>query len=120
MERDYINKYEVDVSYINGKIYETIWYSSNTKRRHRLEGPAEEFADGTKFWRINGLISRLNGPAVEYPSGNVAYYIDGEYLTPENYIKEIARRNTPTPPPDSCDGKVVEIEGKKYQLKLVD
>ena len=34
--------------------------------------------DGTKEWRLNGRLHRINGPAVEYPSGNKFYYKNGK------------------------------------------
>lgn len=49
----------------------------------------------------------------------MAYYIDNVRYEVEDYFNEIAKRNTPTAK-DPCDGKVVEFEGKKYQLKFVE
>ena len=33
---------------------------------------------GTKHWYVNGLRHRLDGPACEYASGNKSWFIDGE------------------------------------------
>ena len=121
---DYVETYDVEVLYVNGKKYLTTWLSPNTKRTHRLDGPAKEYADGSNFWLQNGKLHRLDGPACEYPSGGGEYYINGFYYKEEDYKREIARRSAPVVKApvvkDPCDGKVVEIEGKKYQLKLLE
>jgi len=49
-------------------------------RLHRLDGPAIEEADGTKYWHINGMGHRLNGPAVEYPNGYKEWWVEGARL----------------------------------------
>ena len=76
---------------------------------HRENGPAIEWADGTKHWYINGQRHRENGPAIEYVSGTKRWYINGKELTEAEF-------NART---KSCDGKVVEIDGKKYKLQEV-
>lgn len=40
---------------------------------------------GTKYWCQNGKWHRLDGPAIEYPSGTKEWYIDGEYLTEQEW-----------------------------------
>jgi hypothetical protein len=75
---------------------------------HREGGPAIEFVSGTKEWRINGKLHREDGPAVEHASGTKEWWIDGIELTEGEFY----RRTNPPP----CDGKVVEIEGRKYRL----
>ena len=49
------------------------WYNKNDKL-HRLDGPAVEFANGTKWWCQNGKLHRLDGPAVEYADGYNWWY----------------------------------------------
>ena len=44
---------------------------------HRLDGPAEEWADGQKSWYQNGLRHRLDGPAVEGNNGGKEWWIKG-------------------------------------------
>jgi hypothetical protein len=41
---------------------------------HRLDGPAQEYFSGTKYWYQNGLCHRLDGPAIECVNGNKAWY----------------------------------------------
>jgi hypothetical protein len=52
---------------------------------HREDGPAVEYADGTKTWLINGEHHREDGPAVEYADGTKTWYINGEILTEEEF-----------------------------------
>jgi hypothetical protein len=60
----------------------------------------------------------LDGHALQYPGGEEYYYIDGEIVSKQTWLQKIAELNQPKK--YTCDGKIVEIEGKKYQLKLVD
>jgi hypothetical protein len=46
---------------------------------HRIDGPAFECADGSKSWYVNGERHRLDGPAIEYANGNKAWYVDGKF-----------------------------------------
>jgi hypothetical protein len=80
------------------------WYQNGDY--HRLDGPAMERADGTKYWYQNGKLHRLNGPAREFTDGTKYWYIEGKRLSEQ----EFNDRN------NSCEGKIVEVEGKKYKL----
>jgi hypothetical protein len=47
---------------------------------HRLDGPANERADGSKWWFINGVRHRLDGPAIEWADGEKEWWVnDTEY-----------------------------------------
>jgi len=45
---------------------------------HRLDGPAVESADGTKYWYQNDKLHRLDGPAIEKTNGNKYWYQNGQ------------------------------------------
>jgi hypothetical protein len=92
------------VEYYDG---DRFWYLNG--KLHREGGPAIEHSDGTKSWYLNGKLHREDGPAFEHPDGTKYWYLNGEHLTKQDFL---ARTN-------SYDGKVVEIDGKKYQLKEV-
>ena len=47
---------------------------------HRLEGPAAEWANGTKGWYTNGKFHRLDGPAYEHSNGTKIWYFKGKWL----------------------------------------
>ena len=83
--------------YLNGKV-------------HREDGPAIERADGSRWWYLNGKVHREDGPAIEWASGTRKWYLNGTQLTEA----EFNARQHPT-----CNGKVVEIDGKKYKLMEV-
>ena len=52
------------------------WKNKNGQL-HRLDGPAEEYADGQKSWYQNGLRHRLDEPAVEGNNGGKEWWING-------------------------------------------
>ena len=85
------------------------WYLNG--KRHREGGPAVEGANGNKFWWLNGKIHREDGPALEFADGTKYWYLNGEKVTEEEH----KRRTSKT----TCEGKVVEIDGVKYELKEV-
>ena len=66
-----------------------LWYVNG--QRHRLDGPAIEHTDGYKAWYVNGQLHRLDGPAVEWYDGSVSYYIEGEYLTFKQFLARTTR-----------------------------
>jgi hypothetical protein len=110
----------------------TRWYLKN--KLHREDGPAIERASGTKYWYLNGQCHREDGPAIEYANGNKSWYLNGQYHREDGPAIEYAdgnkswylngkplteaEFNTRTKQP-SCEGKVVEIDGKKYKLQEV-
>ncbi len=61
-----------------------VWHNAKGQL-HRVDGPAREFASGTKMWYLNGECHRENGPAVEYADGTKYWYIEGKELTEEEF-----------------------------------
>ena len=57
------------------------WYIHG--ERHREDGPAVEYRDGTKLWYINGKRHREDGPAVELSNGSKAWLLNGIEVTEE-------------------------------------
>jgi hypothetical protein len=86
------------------------WYLNG--ERHREDGPAVEYPDGAKLWYLNGELHREDGPAIEWEDGYKDWYLNDKRYTESDYLKEIAKKNT-------CNGKIVEIDGKKYQLSAI-
>jgi len=124
---DYI-KYEVKVySYgtkewcLNGKHHRedgpAIEYADGAKfwykegKYHREDGPACEYADGSKIWYKEGKCHRIDGPAIEFANGNKFWYLNGKEYSEAEFKKEIAKKSK-----SPCEGKIVEIDGKKYTL----
>jgi hypothetical protein len=75
-------------------------------KRHREDGPAVEYSDGYKSWWLNGELHREDGPAIEYADGIKYWYLNDKRLTEEEFNQKI----------NSYEGKVIEVDGKKYKL----
>ena len=73
---------------------------------HREDGPACEFVSGSKYWYKNGLRHRLDGPACELSDGTKFWYLEGVELTEEDFLQ----RKKP------CSGKKVTVDGVDYEL----
>lgn len=52
----------------------TEWYHDG--KLHRIDGPAREFVDGTRFWYLHGQKHREDGPAEVFSSGNRYWYFE--------------------------------------------
>jgi len=98
-------KYNVEV-HSDGSIH---WYFNGL--RHCEHGPAY-IDDGGYSYYINGRLHNENGPASVHPHKQ-GWYLEGLEYTEEKFNAEMKRRRKLE---SSCDGKVVEIEGKKYRL----
>jgi hypothetical protein len=86
------------------------WYNEQDQL-HREDGPAIEYASGDKYWYRNGKLHREDGPAMECANGTKYWYINDNELTEAEFNARIKQ--------SSCDGKVVEIDGKKYKLQAL-
>jgi hypothetical protein len=89
------------------RVYENgdkCWYLND--KLHREDGPAIEHRNGNKEWYLNGKYHREDGPACEYANGDKKWYLNGKTLTEKEFNERMS----------SCEGKVVEIDGKRYQL----
>ena len=53
------------------------WYKDDVL--HREDGPAVEYASGTKMWFIYGVYHREDGPAVETVYGEKYWCVNGKY-----------------------------------------
>ena len=54
--------------------------------RHRENGPAVIWADGSKFWLQDGQLHRIDGPAVERADCTKEWHINGEELTEAEFL----------------------------------
>lgn len=99
-------KYEVIV-YSNGC---TEWYLDD--EWHREDGPAIYGPETDTEWRLNGKLHRIDGPAVMRVGGSNKWYLNGIQMTEEEHLKTTTKAYRV--------GKVVEIDGVKYELKKVE
>jgi hypothetical protein len=44
---------------------------------HRVDGPAVEYTNGSREWRVDGKLHRIGGPAIEY-TGVGEWWVDGK------------------------------------------
>ena len=92
MSNSYINANE-ELHRLDGPAVE---WANGTKewwingQRHRIDGPAIEYADGTKSWWIDGKLHRIDGPAIEYANGRKSWWINDKEVTNEvnNWLSE--------------------------------
>ena len=78
------------IEYANGT---KEWYIDD--KLHRTDGPAVEWADGGKAWYIDDKLHRTDGPAIEYPNGYKYWYINGEEYSEQEFRKIINPPNCP-------------------------
>jgi hypothetical protein len=81
--------------------YKNRWWCVNDKL-HREDGPAVEYADGTKHWYLKGKFHREDGPAVECANGSKYWYLNGDRLTQAEFNSKIK--------------KTIVIDGVTYKL----
>ena len=69
------------------------WYQNG--KRHRDVGPAGEYAGGKERFQ-NGVLHREDGPAIEYANGYQEWWLNGNtYIESEYYAKLKALGHTP-------------------------
>ena len=71
----------------------------------------EVHPNGNKEWRLNGKWHREDGPAIERANGDKQWWLHGENLTEEEHRQRTSSQ--------TCNGKIVEIDGIKYKLTEV-
>ena len=67
-------------------------------------------------WYLNGNRHRVDGPAIEYANGDKRWYLNNRGYLKVDWKLEVAKLNKQS---DPCDGKEVLIDGKKYKLTAV-
>ena len=63
----------------------TVRYRNSDDQLHREDGPAIEWADGSRFWYRNGKLHREEGPAVEWADGSLQWFLDGKRLSKDEF-----------------------------------
>lgn len=96
-------------AYIDGDYQE--WYQHG--KTHRDNDLPAVIEGKIQIWIKDGKRHRLTGPA--FINGSYEeYYIEGKQYNKKYFDEKIKQMNRP-----SCEGKIVEIDGKKYQLKAM-
>ena len=85
------------------------WYQFD--KLHREDGPAMELKDGSKAWYIKGELHRLDGPAMQWPEpdGRKAWYVNGKHFSDMyDWAKAALQYNGEPATDDDVEDKVVE------------
>jgi hypothetical protein len=61
------------------------WWKNGAIHRAGRD-PAMIFTNGSKFWCIDGEIHRTDGPAAEFSNGKVAWYLNGDNLSFDEWL----------------------------------
>ena len=69
----------------------TVRYRNSDDQLHREDGPAVEYADGTRQWWIDGKLHREDVPAAEWEDGEREWFLDGKQLSEDEFE---ARKHT--------------------------
>ena len=77
-------KYRIEVDKWGARCY----YNTNGQL-HRENGPAIEYADGSKSWYKNDQYHRTDGPAIDWTRGRKEWYINGEELTEAEFNQRV-------------------------------
>ena len=78
----------IHIDFNGSKFY---YKDKEMKVRHREDGPAIEWCDGTKSWWINGKLHREDGPAIEWCDGNKTWWINGVKLSEEEHARRTSK-----------------------------
>ena len=62
------------------------WFMNG--KLHRKDGPAVEWAGGTKQWYLNGILHRTDGPATQWHHGAIEWYLHGNWLPFDEWCKQ--------------------------------
>ena len=55
-------------------------YYNKENQLHREDGPAIEWADGSKYWYTNNKLHRKGEPAIELANGEKFWHSNGEFM----------------------------------------
>ena len=70
-----------------------IFWFNNNGERHRVDGPAVEFVDGSKYWYVNNKQHRIDGPAYIGANGTKIWYVNGKEMRENTFDKWRAKHN---------------------------
>jgi len=70
----------------------TIKWHNEAGRLHREDGPAIEWADGTKYWCLNGKYHREDGPAGEFANGTKVWFLNDICVSEQEHAWRLRHR----------------------------
>ena len=72
--------------------YGTMYYNG-AGQLHRDDGPAVEWANGSKMWYQNGIRHRTDGPAIEWADGRKEWWINGTQMTEDEFNQAVKQND---------------------------
>jgi hypothetical protein len=72
---------------------------------HREDGPAYEWANGSKWWYLNGKLHHEDGPACVYADGSKSWYLNGKYYSEEKFNEKMKL------------SKKININGREFTIE---
>jgi hypothetical protein len=107
-----VDEYKNKSWYLKGKLHRedgpAVEYADGSKcwylkgKLHREDGPAVEYANGTKYWCLNDKLHREDGPAVECADGTKYWWLNDKELTEKEFNAKVK--------------KTIVIDGVTYKL----
>jgi len=78
----YKDKVSGETLYVDAPFGGSVYYYKDAEEKilHRVDGPAIERYDDTKYWYQNNKRHRIDGPAIIYKSGSKFWYVDGVWI----------------------------------------
>jgi len=73
-----------------------------------IEYTVTVYANGDRFWYLNGELHREDGPACEFSDGYKEWYFNGEDLTEEEFFNR-TKKHTVT-----IDGQEIQISEESF------
>ena len=62
---------------IRVEFYDKVEWRDEFDQLHYEDGPAVEYANGTRFWYVNGHPHRVGAPAIEWANGTCEWWVNG-------------------------------------------
>jgi hypothetical protein len=64
------------------------WYKSGCpSKRHRTDGPAVKWVNGTKEWYVNDKLHRTDGAAIEWSDGGLWWFLNNQEYTLNEWLE---------------------------------
>ena len=73
-----------------------------------IEYTVTVYANGDRFWYLNGELHREDGPACEFSDGYKEWYFNGEDLTEEEFLNKTKKHTI------IIDGQEIQISAESF------
>ena len=117
-----LNEYRNSKGRLHNENGPAIEYATGTKKwcidgeLHRENGPAIEWANGDKEWWLNNNLHREDGPAIEFNNGDKYWYLNGEELSESELNQLQDSKIMDSPLEQFNNGDIVYVNGNEYEV----